>query len=62
VNWIPLLTILYLVLGKPTRQGVKILGLLNLLDDADDIGKLDRLHHWQLGTLMCVCPDIFLSK
>jgi hypothetical protein len=57
-----LLTLFCLASGKLSRQDVQFLGLMNLFDDANDIGKIDRLHHWQLGGVMFGWPDNFLNN
>lgn len=35
---------------------LQILGAFLLGDDAEDIGKFDRVHHWQIGAAMIVAP------
>ncbi|MHC4891568.1 MAG: hypothetical protein ACYTEO_19110 [Planctomycetota bacterium] len=35
---------------------IQILGAFLLGDDSADIGKFDRLHHWQLGAAMVALP------
>lgn len=56
-----LFTIFCLASGKLTTQDVQFLGLMNLLDDANDLGRFDRPHHWHLGGLMLGWPDKFLA-
>jgi hypothetical protein len=35
-------------------------GAAMMLDDARDVGRLDRLHHWQIGALLAVAATLFL--
>lgn len=41
------------------RDIIWLIGLALILDDAKDIGKFDRLHHWQLGATMIFKPAWF---
>lgn len=38
---------------------IGLVGLALLLDDIKDIGKTDRIHHWQLGATMLFAPRWF---
>lgn len=40
-------------------EAIGLIGLLLLLHDAKDFGKLDRLHHWQYGAAMIAKPEWF---
>ena len=33
-------------------DALKKIGVILLADDAADIGKLDRIHHWQIGLFL----------
>ncbi|MHA2264584.1 MAG: hypothetical protein ACXAEN_19495 [Candidatus Thorarchaeota archaeon] len=35
---------------------IQLFGAFLLGDDSADIGKFDRLHHWQLGAAMVALP------
>ena len=35
---------------------IQIVGAFLLGDDSEDIGEIDRLHHWQLGAAMVAFP------
>jgi hypothetical protein len=35
-------------------------GAAMMLDDARDVGRFDRLHHWQVGALLAVAATLLL--
>lgn len=37
---------------RPFTTMVSVLGNILLEDDKEDIGKFDRLHHWQYGFIL----------
>jgi hypothetical protein len=39
-----------------TEKAIQMLGAFLMGDDSADIGKFDRLHHWQLGAAMVALP------
>jgi hypothetical protein len=43
---------------------LQLLGAYLVLDDIDDLGKLDRIHHWQIGAAMVlatILPPLTIS-
>ena len=39
-----------------------LFGLTALADDAKDIGKFDRFHHWQVGLLLITLANLCLRR
>jgi hypothetical protein len=39
-----------------------LFGLTALADDAKDIGKFDRFHHWQVGFLLITLANLCLRR